>query len=247
MSLAGLRANVVKGKDGKFNFDDLIEAKPGGETRAEAEPGKQVGFDISGVRIEHANVTYRDAASGQELAIADFNLHTGRIANDVPGKLEFSASAKGKNPALDAQVKLSAGYVFNLERKSFALSGLDAKLAGTAFGMSGLDLVAKGDFASDPARGELSASGLEVKAKRGTGQGRFRGQNHGAQACDRKRQSERLGGDGGTDAQGDAAGQCALQALGRRGLGQIAQHCGCRSISTPPPRATAPRERCLRR
>ncbi len=165
VSLAGLRANIVKGKDGKFNFDDLFEAKPAAKPAVKAEPGKEVRFDISGVRIEHANLAYRDAASGQELAIADFNLRTGRIADDVPGKLKLSASAKGKNPALDARVDLSGGYVFNLERKSFALSGLDAKLSGTAFGVSGLDLVAKGDLAGDPANGELSASGLEVKAK----------------------------------------------------------------------------------
>lgn len=168
--LAGVRATITKGKDGKANYDDLLAAapsKPGEAKQAEANAGeaKKVRFDISGVRIERSSVSFRDAASGRELAVSDLNLRTGRIADDVPGKLELSAMVKGKNPALEARVNLAASYRFNLERKSFSLSGLDAKLTGAGFGVSAIDLVAKGDLASDPGKGELSASDLSVSAK----------------------------------------------------------------------------------
>lgn len=129
--LAGLRANIVKGKDGEFNFHDLLEAKPAAKSAAAPEPGKEIRFDISAVRIEHANVAYRDAASGQELAIEDMGFRTGRIADDVPGKLELQASVKGKSPELDVRISIAGGYRFNLARKALELSGLDAKAKGT--------------------------------------------------------------------------------------------------------------------
>lgn len=167
--LAGLRANISKGKDGKSNYDDLLEVappKPGAPKGEDARGGEsKVRFDISGVRIERSSASYRDAASGRELSVSELDLRTGRIAADVPGSLELSATVKGKNPAMDARVSVGASYRFNLERKAFSLSGLDAKLSGAGFGVSAVEIVAKGDLASDPGKGELSASDLSVSAK----------------------------------------------------------------------------------
>jgi AsmA protein len=132
--VAGLKANVVKDKQGKFNFSDLLEApaeKPAAETKP-AEPAKgAVGFDIGSVRIERSSVSYRDLASGQEFSLSDIDLSTGRIAEKADGKLKFSVQAKGRNPDLDAKVQLSGDYKVDLPAKSYALSGVDGKVTGT--------------------------------------------------------------------------------------------------------------------
>lgn len=132
--VAGLKANVIKDKQGKFNFSDLMEApadKPASGAKP-AEPAKgAVGFDIGSVRIERSSVSYHDLGSGQELSLSDIDLSTGRIAEKADGKLKFSVQAKGRNPDLDAKVQLSGDYKVDLPAKSYALSGVDGKLTGT--------------------------------------------------------------------------------------------------------------------
>src|SRR3954447_13911791 len=116
--VSGLKATVIKEKDGRFNFSDLMEAKgdeaaqKSGEKKApekkaeerKAETGQPVAFDIASVQVDRSAVTYIDRASGQELAVSDLKLSTGRIAEKAEGKLELKAAVKGKNP--DADVKL---------------------------------------------------------------------------------------------------------------------------------------------
>src|SRR5579859_4841384 len=142
--VSGLKATVIKEKDGRFNFSDLLEteAKPqekAPEKKAEerkAETGQPVAFDIASVQIDRSAVTYIDRASGQELAVSDLKLSTGRIAEKADGKLELKAAAKGKNPDLDVKLNVSGGYKFDLAAKSFAVSKLDAKVTGAAAGIT---------------------------------------------------------------------------------------------------------------
>jgi len=132
--VSGLKANVVKDKQGKFNFSDLMESpaqKPAAEAKP-AEPAKgAVGFDIGSVRIERSSVSYHDLASGQEIALADIDLSTGRIGEKANGKLKFSVSAKGRNPDLDAKLQLAGDYDVDIPGKSYALSGVDGRISGT--------------------------------------------------------------------------------------------------------------------
>src|SRR3954462_4328319 len=73
--ISGLKARVIKEKDGTFNFSDLLEPK--GEA-APKEPAKDakappkkaenkqtsVGFDIAGVELDRSAITYIDRQSG---------------------------------------------------------------------------------------------------------------------------------------------------------------------------------------
>ena len=128
ISLSGLKARVVKNKDGRFNFADLTEAKEKKPAAAKAEKkdsGAPLVFDISSVSIDNAAIQYIDQQAGQEYAIDDFHLKTGRIAQDAQGKLELGMVAKRKAPALT--VKLSADGTYQL--KGGVLSGdVTAKL-----------------------------------------------------------------------------------------------------------------------
>ncbi len=111
--LAGLKAQIVKDKDGRFNFQDLIEPKPGEKPAAKPAPkgeSASVKFDIAGIQIENAALTYRDLASGQELALSNFNLETGRIAENAQGKIDLSTGLKRNTPPLDAKLALNGTY-----------------------------------------------------------------------------------------------------------------------------------------
>jgi AsmA protein len=113
--VAGLKAQIVKDTDGRFNFQDLIEPKPGEKPPArpaakKAEGGGPVKFDIAGIQIENAALAYRDLASGQDITLSDFNLETGRIAENAQGKIDLSTGLKRNTPPLDAKLALNGSY-----------------------------------------------------------------------------------------------------------------------------------------
>jgi AsmA protein len=113
--VGGLKAQIVKDKDGRFNFQDLMEPKPGAKPAAkgdEKQPpgGAPVKFDIAGVNIENASIAYRDQASGQDIALSNLNLETGRISENAQGKIDFSTALKRNTPPLDAKLALTGSY-----------------------------------------------------------------------------------------------------------------------------------------
>jgi len=176
--VSGLKANIVKNKDGSFNFSDLLEPQAGAakqpeekkapEKKAEQrkkEGGQAVAFDIAGVHIDRSGLTYRDLGTGEELAITDLKLDTGRIAEKADGKLGLKAALKGKKPDVDIKVDVSGDYRVDLPAKSFAVSKLDAKANGAAVGVTNLQVGAKGDVAADSAKNEYHVKGLSLEAK----------------------------------------------------------------------------------
>src|SRR3954469_2687846 len=61
IKVAGLKANIVKGKDGKFNFDDLMQAKDAKSVpekdakKDEPKASGPVKFDIAGLSVERSS------------------------------------------------------------------------------------------------------------------------------------------------------------------------------------------------
>ena len=131
VKLSGVKARIVKGKDGRYNFSDLME---GGDKKEAPSRRKRrslpravspLVFDVSSVSIEKAAITLHRPAAGQEYAIEDFKLKTGRIAQDAEGKLELAMVAKRKAPALEVKLSADGKYQF----KGGILSGdVTAKL-----------------------------------------------------------------------------------------------------------------------
>ena len=138
IKVSGLKANVVKDKNGKFNFDDLLEAKEPGKPapkpeakKAEPAGEKKVSFDIAGLTVERSSVAYQDLASGQRLAVSDLHVATGRVAEKADGRLELAASIKGDKPAIDLKAQLSGTYDIDLEARRYLLSKVDGAVKGT--------------------------------------------------------------------------------------------------------------------
>jgi AsmA protein len=139
VSLSGLKARIVKGKDGRFNFADLVEsaqAKPPArdEKKPEEKKSTPVVFDIGSVNIENAAVSYVDLQAGQEYTLEDLKLKTGRIAQNAEGKLEFATVAKRKAPPLQAKLALDGSYRLEGGKLSADVSGkLDESTLKTKF------------------------------------------------------------------------------------------------------------------
>ncbi len=188
----GLNANVVRGKDGKFNFDDLL-------SKDEKEPSR-VKFDISLVKVANSGVTFRDELAGNTVKVSALNFTTGRVADKVPVKVNLTATIESAKPAANVKANVNGELLFDLEKKAYSFAGLDAHVSGNlreaakgaaaaaGFDLAGLDakisssvlkfdqpsralvaeklaLDAKGTLDKEPFEIKLTSPKLDVNAK----------------------------------------------------------------------------------
>jgi len=161
LAVSGLRANIIRAKDGRFNFDDLAGRQKDESAEKKAPPK----IRIAELKIERSQIAYTDLASGQTLAIGDLNLKTGRLEDDTATPLSLTASITGKRPEVALKARMEASARMNLARQAFAFTKLDAKLSGNAATLRGFDLHLTGDIAADVRRQEYTVDTLGLQAK----------------------------------------------------------------------------------
>ena len=130
LRVAGLRANLVRRKDGSMNFSDLAggdAAKGERQGRRDGEPPR---IRVSEIDIRDVQVHWRDEASGQEATVSDFALKTGRLDGQAPGEVAMSARLVGKRPEMDLRAQVSGALRFNLARQEFSLDKFAAQVKG---------------------------------------------------------------------------------------------------------------------
>ena len=131
VALDGVKARLVRFKDGRMNIDDLIG-------KDDKEPPAR--FDIAGVKLANGELAWRDEKAGQDISLSGLHLATGRLANAAADKFELSAKLAGNKPKLAAQLKASGEYRYDLDKKSYGGTRLDIRLAGDVADMKGLEL-----------------------------------------------------------------------------------------------------------
>lgn len=164
VSVAGLKASVVRAKGGKFDFEDLLGAAGGGAKPAPGRqaPGGKVAFDVAGIQLTDASFVYVDEGTGQRLEVGDLALSTGRIAEDVPGNLSLAAHVRGTKPAIDLKVDLKGAYRLSPSRQEYALTGMQLGVQGAAAELARIALTVTGDARAQLAK-ETVASDLVAK------------------------------------------------------------------------------------
>jgi AsmA protein len=145
--VSGLKASVIRAKGGKFDFEDLLGAAGGAAKPAPAgaAPAGKVKFDVAGIQLEDSSFVYLDEGSGQRLELDDVLLRTGRIAEDVPGKLSLAAHVRGKKPMIDLKLQLDGTYRLGLAREEYALTGMTLGVQGAAAELTRIALTVTGD------------------------------------------------------------------------------------------------------
>ena len=181
--LDGLRADLIRYKDGTTNFSDLSGGEPGEKKHAEqprpeatkpqAGAKGSVKLDVSGVRITNSRVTWRDETNGNDLAIELVELKTGRLAEGVPSPVQLDAAFKGVKPKAVLQIKASGILSLDLQNQRYGFKGLDAKLSGSALDYTGIVGVLNADIEADGARQRVNVSSLKLDAKASRGKDSF--------------------------------------------------------------------------
>ena len=150
----GVRANIVRYRNGTTNIDDLLSK--------DEQKQEQVKFDIDHVQIENAALTYRDEAQGAQYALSNVNLKTGRVAPGVPGRIDLAAAIQANKPKLNLTLTLKTRLTFDLEKQIYALEDLGLEARGQAADIANLNLKASGSVTANARAGEFSTDRLSV-------------------------------------------------------------------------------------
>jgi uncharacterized protein involved in outer membrane biogenesis len=152
----GAKANVVKRKDGTFNFDDLLSK--------DEEESEQIKFDVDGVHVTNSEVSYTDETSGAMYNVSQFNLESGRIALAVPVDLATDFVVKANQPKVDAKAKIKGNFFFDPETKHVTAKKLDTLVTGSLLDASNVKLTLNGDVDAKLDSMELDVKGLALVA-----------------------------------------------------------------------------------
>ena len=151
----GAKANVIKRKDGTFNFDDLI---------SKDEEDSQFKFDIDGVNVTNSEAKYTDESTGAKYDVSKFNMKSGHIALAQPVDLETDFTLTANQPVLAASVKLKGNFLVDPKTKHFKVTGLDSAIVGDMLGGKGMDIKASGDVDAKPELMEFLVNDLKFVA-----------------------------------------------------------------------------------
>jgi AsmA protein len=149
VELNGLKATLIKRKDGTLNIADLMgpAAAPPKDTPTPPTPMQ---IDVSSIKLGNAQLTWRDEKAGTSSSLSDLDVSTGRVQADT-GKQTYvadavSIAAKGKSGADSFELKLEAPKITVTPDKAGGDSiKLSATLAGSGrnvaikLGLSGVE------------------------------------------------------------------------------------------------------------
>jgi len=151
----GVKANIVRFKDGTTNFDDLLSK----------EESEEIKFDIDGVVVTNAAANLTDEMGNRHVNIDSLNLKTGHIAKGEPIDLDAQFHIQVDNPKVNAKAQVKGSLLADTEHKRFLAKNLDAALQGDVDRAAGLDLTLSGDLEARPETAELLLDSLKLAAK----------------------------------------------------------------------------------
>ena len=172
VSLNGVRATVIKHKDGTSNIDDLVAKS----TDTQAAPTSQpVKLDIAKVLVADTAFSYQDEQTGAHYDIKDLQLESSRIANGVPAKIAMSILVQADQPKVSLKTDLKATLTFDMDKQSYQIAGLDMKVSGELLDITQLQIQASGDASAELRTQEFSAKQLAIKVSGVQGKQTFSG------------------------------------------------------------------------
>ena len=157
VAVSGVKAQLVKFKNGKTNLDDLMgkESAPVAPVPV-AEAKAPMNFDIASVRLDKTDLSYSDEGAGVLYSVKGLPLQTGRIANGFPTRIDFAAHIQSNKPKLDIAAQIKTTLTFDLEKNQYQVQGLDLQANGAVLDVTNLSVKAGGDASAYPAVQEFS-------------------------------------------------------------------------------------------
>lgn len=159
LQVQGLRATLVRHADGRTNVDDLLGER-GAPGAAPAAPGAAAAmrFDVAGVSVGDAAITFDDRLQGRRFVLSKATLETGRLAPGMAGELRFTGHAASTQPLLDVDVELSGRWLPEPGQGRHVFSDIRGAASGRLGALAGVKLQLAGH-----ARVALQSRGVELE------------------------------------------------------------------------------------
>ena len=155
LSVGGVKANVVRGADGRFNFHDLLQApaEDGAPavTPPPAEDDRQpsIQLNVAGVSVSGGDIAVRDEGNDMAIRMERLTLSASGIAFDQPFDFSLSARVLGQSPRADATVQAQGAMRFDPYGEVYAVRDLDLRVAGVLPSVKANTFTARGNASFD--------------------------------------------------------------------------------------------------
>lgn len=133
----GLRAHLVRFKDGSTNVDDLAR---------DVAAIESANIDLDSLHVTRASLQWNDELAWQRGSVHDLQIEVGRLADGVASPLVASARVDAPAAGVDARLQLKGRLLFDVASSRIELARIDASLEGRALAIDNLTLQAKGDL-----------------------------------------------------------------------------------------------------
>ena len=143
LRIHGLTLNLEKDKNGKMNWDDILEKqaqsvkktaqsnmpqKKSEDVTEKSQSDPLATLLINGLEVKDANINWRDQNSGQNVSLQKFNLTTGSIRPAELVPVTMNAMVKLTEPAVNLKIKMDSSLQFDPQANKLALEKLDLLL-----------------------------------------------------------------------------------------------------------------------
>jgi AsmA protein len=147
----GLRAQLVRFKDGSSNIDDLVK------DIAAISPQN---IDVQGLVLKRSTLQWNDEIVFERGSLNDVNIEIGRLADGLAAPLSGNMRVDAPQAGIDARLSVKGRLLFDAQAGRIELAKLDAQLDGKALGVDNLALNIKTDVTGHLGLHTLSAENL---------------------------------------------------------------------------------------
>ncbi len=160
IEIDGLKAQLVRFKDGTTNVDDLWR---------DLVALDAAHIDVDSLRLANAQLQWNDELVWQRGTLHDVFIDVGRLADGVPAPLVAGARVDAPGAGVDAKLQLKGRLMFDAIGGRLELARIDGRLEGKALGIHSVVLSAKGDVTALPRERTLQAHDVVLSSMHKSG------------------------------------------------------------------------------
>lgn len=180
VSVSGLKAWVLRNKEGHFNFRDLVKGPPEsipslpqsntaapssstptpqGVARAEMQ------IDIAGLDLRGGEIHFRDERSGYSARVEKLQIDTGRMTFDQPFDVSLRGNLVGERPLGNSTFEGQALLRIDAAQRAYSVQKLNLQVTGRVGNLNAKVASAKGNLSYDANTHLLNAGNLELRVQ----------------------------------------------------------------------------------
>lgn len=166
IALQGAELNLQKNKQGKVNWEGLVNniaqddkqaEQPQAAAKQDANNTRQaVNISISEISIQDSTINWFDEQANRQLVLSRLMLQTGTIKQHKPFSIELAGAFNSNQPAVKGNLKLKASVAASDTQYQLKNLALSAQLLDKAYQNNKLDLNLQADIAIDTAADTLA-------------------------------------------------------------------------------------------